>query len=105
MAKAIDPELPSIFVNQALLAPDARWKNSDWSQALWSEQVQRAAALIAAITLPRIGTSEGVEAKPPYVVWNVRDDPTGAVKTAKAKAGELARKRAIIIVKRVDAQT
>lgn len=100
----LDPELPSIFVHQALLAPDERWKEGDWSENQFNRQLELKATFAA--FGERIGRGVGVDAKPPYVAWHIRDDPTGAIRIGRtkrsAKSGELARKRTIVLVKRVD---
>lgn len=104
MSDVLDPELASVFINQALKAPDARWKIGPlggWSEQTFFLQTQFSLCLRTACGT-RINTYEGIDAKAPYIVWNVRDDPNGAVRSAKSRSGEIARKRAIVSVKRVD---
>lgn len=102
--RELDPEIPSIFVAQALKAPDTRWKVGPlggWSSEDFILQLETVARLRTAVG-DRINTFEGVDAKPPYIVWSVREDPNGTVRAAKSRGGEIMRKRAIVSIKRVD---
>ena len=99
----LDIELPAIWINQALTAPDLLWlQGGGWRQKDWDEVTASSARLVATFR-DRLYSDVGVPNNPmfPHVVWDGRTDKSGCVQFEMPREFT-ARKRSIYRVRRVD---